>query len=159
MILSHPMALERPISELIRKAGVLIHTRPETTVKAAATTMSEHNVGSMVVIDDDRNPVGIFTERDLLNRVVAEGIDPETTPLSEVMTTDLVIISGDTARGRALTIMEENHIRHLPVADDDELVGIVSLRDLLSFEMKRREQEVEQLREYVYEKPYPAYPA
>lgn len=153
------MALERPISELIRKAGVLIHTRPETTVKAAATTMSEHNVGSMVVIDDDRNPVGIFTERDLLNRVVAEGIDPETTPLSEVMTTDLVIISGDTARGRALTIMEENHIRHLPVADDDELVGIVSLRDLLSFEMKRREQEVEQLREYVYEKPYPAYPA
>jgi CBS domain-containing protein len=153
------MAMERPISELIREAGVLIHTRPKTTVQAAATTMSEHNVGSIVVIDDDRNPVGIFTERDLLNRVVAEGIDPETTPLSEVMTTDLVIISGDTARGRALNIMQENHIRHLPVADDDELVGIVSLRDLLSFEMKRREQEVEQLREYVYEKPYPAYPA
>lgn len=153
------MAMERPISELIREAGVLIHTRPKTTVQAAVATMSEHNVGSIVVIDDDRNPVGIFTERDLLNRVVAKGIDPETTPLSEVMTTDLMIISGDTARGRALNIMKENHIRHLPVADGDELVGIVSLRDLLSFEMKRREQEVEQLREYVYEKPYPAYPA
>lgn len=152
------MALERPISELLRRSGVLIHTAPETSVQSAVETMTQHNIGSILVMEDSQDLVGIFSERDLLTRVVAQELDAETTPIRDVMTEDVIVVSGETSRKEALQIMQEQHIRHLPVADDDKLLGIVSQRDLLSFEQKMQEQEIEQLRRFVYDKPYPAYP-
>lgn len=152
------MALERPISELLDRAGVIIYTAPETTVKQAVATMSEHNIGSILVLEDQSDLVGIFSERDLMTRVVNEGLDPSETTVEEVMTGDVVVVSDETSRGEALQIMQDNHIRHLPVAGDETLYGIVSLRDLLTFEKEMQEQEIEQLRRYVYDKPYPAYP-
>jgi len=151
--------MKRPISELLKRSGVLIYTAPSTSVREAVATMSDHNIGSILVMENNQKLVGIFSERDLLNRVVNEDLDPAKTPIHEVMTPDVVVVSGETARSDALQIMQENHIRHLPIADDDKLYGIVSLRDLLSFEKELREQEVEQLRRFVYDKPYPSYPA
>ena len=150
--------MERPISELLRKRGVIVYTGPKTTVREAAGTMSQHNIGSIVVMDDNQNLLGIFTERDILNRVVAEDRNPAQTQIREVMTEDVIVVSGDTPRGDALNLMQEEHIRHLPVADEDELYGIVSLRDLLTFEREMQEFEIQQLREFVFEKPYPSYP-
>ncbi len=152
------MPTERPISELLRKRGVIVYTGPSTTVRDAVETMSNHNIGSIAVMDDDRNLTGIFTERDLLNRVVNEDHDPAETRIEDVMTEDVIVVSGDTSRSDALSLMEEEHIRHLPIADENELYGIVSLRDLLTFEREMQQFEIEQLREFVFEKPYPSYP-
>ncbi len=152
------MALERPISELLRRAGVLVYTAPETSVQSAAETMAQHNIGSILVMEDGEDLVGIFSERDLLTRVTAEGLDPTSTPIRDVMTKDVIVVSGETSRREALHIMQEQHIRHLPIADDEKLYGIVSLRDLLSFEQEMQKQEIEQLRRFVYDKPYPSYP-
>jgi CBS domain-containing protein len=120
--------------------------------------MAEHNIGSILVMQNGEDLVGIFSERDLLTRVTANGLDPETTPVREVMTEDVIVVSGETSRREALHIMQEQHIRHLPIADDEKLYGIVSLRDLLRFEQEMQEQEIEQLRRFVYDKPYPSYP-
>jgi CBS domain-containing protein len=152
------MSTERPISELLRKRGVIVYTGPATSVQEACETMSNHNIGSIAVMDGDRNLCGIFTERDLMNRVVTEGRDPSDTRIDEVMTEDVIVVSGDTSRSEALSLMQEEHIRHLPIADEDELYGIVSLRDLLTFEREMQQFEIEQLREFVFEKPYPSYP-
>jgi len=150
--------MQRPISELLERSGILIYTAPSTSVRDAVKTMAEHNVGSILVMKDNRDLVGIFTERDLMQRVVSEGLDPETTPIRDVMTKDVIVVSGDTSRSDALNLMNEKHLRHLPVADDDNLYGIVSLRDLLKFEQEMQQFEIDQLREFVYQKPYPSYP-
>jgi CBS domain-containing protein len=150
--------MERTISDLLRKRGVIVYTGPKTSVRDAVETMSEHNIGSMAVIDEDQNLLGIFTERDLMTRVVSEGLDPDATRIEEVMTEDVIVVSGDTSRSDALNLMQQEHIRHLPVADDEQLYGIVSLRDLLIFEHEQQKFENEQLREFVFEKPYPSYP-
>lgn len=103
--------------------------------------------------------LGIFTERDLLHRVVNENRNPATTPVREVMTEDVVVVSADTPRGDVIDLMNEKPFRHLPIAQDDQLVGVISLRDVLRFENRQQAFEIEQLREYVLEKPYhPTYP-
>ncbi|PEN15311.1 hypothetical protein CRI94_03265 [Longibacter salinarum] len=152
------MSLERPISELLERAGVVVYTSPTTTVQEAVATMSEHNIGSILILKDNEDLVGIFSERDLLTRVIDAGLDPASTPIEDVMTGDVIVVSDETSRGEALQIMHDNHIRHLPVADESNLYGVVSLRDLLQFEKEMQEQEIAQLRRLVLDKPYPSYP-
>lgn len=151
--------MERPVSELLKRSGVVIYTGPDTSVKDAVGIMSDRNVGSLLILEDNSDLVGIFTERDLLNRVVNEGRDPETTSIREVMTEDVIVISGDVSRRDVLNLMNDKHIRHVPIADEDKIYGVISLRDLLRFENEMKDFQIEQLREYVFEKPYPAYPA
>jgi CBS domain-containing protein len=150
--------MERPIAELLQHHGVIIHTSPESTVKHAVSIMAEHDIGSVLVFRNNTELLGIFTERDLLHRVVHAGLDPATTPLREVMTEDVVVVSADTPRGDVIDLMREEQFRHVPVAQDGQLVGVVSLRDALRFENRQQAFEIEQLREYVLEKPYPTYP-
>jgi len=151
-------SMQRPIAELIAHGGVLLHAAPTTSVRAAVALMTEHNVGALAVLSGGDTLEGIFTERDLLTRVVHESKDPATTPLREVMTADVVVATQDMERRHALHLMEEKHIRHLPVSDGDHLVGMVSMRDLLRFEEQVKDQQLQQMREYVQERPYPRYP-
>lgn len=152
------IGMERPISELLRHHGVIVHTSPESTVAQAVDIMAQHNIGSVLVFRENTELLGIFTERDLLHRVVNERRDPATTPVRDVMTEDVVVVSADTPRSDVVDLMNEKHFRHLPIAQDDQLVGVVSLRDVLRFENRQQAFEIEQLREYVLEKPYPTYP-
>ena len=152
------VSMERPISELLQRHGVIIHTSPESTVQHAVSIMAEHDIGSVLVFRNNTELLGIFTERDLLHRVVNAGLDPTTTPLREVMTEDVVVVSADTPRGDVIDLMREEQFRHVPIAQDGQLVGVVSLRDVLRFENRQQAFEIEQLREYVLEKPYPTYP-
>ena len=100
------------------------------TVYEAAHEMNRHRIGALVVESDDQ-VVGIFTERDLLRRVVAERRNPEETRVDEVMTVDVVCCSPSTTAEEARTAMRERRIRHLPVADEDgRLVGLISIGDL-----------------------------
>lgn len=100
------------------------------TVFEAALEMNRHRIGALVV-EHHGQVVGIFTERDLLRRVVAERRNPEETRVDEVMTEDVVCCSPETTAEEARTAMRERRIRHLPVAEDDNrLVGLISIGDL-----------------------------
>lgn len=134
---------------LSTKAVPLVHTcSPTTTVKAAANLMSVHRVGSLLVSEGDALR-GIFTERDVLMRVVAQGRDPDATPVADVMTTSLITISPETPIEEVERIMRENRIRHLPVLQGQKLVAMISIGDVLVFHAESRKHMVEQLTEYV----------
>jgi CBS domain-containing protein len=119
-----------------QKIGSLIERKklltapPDTTVSMAAKLMAGRKVGAVMVVAEQKL-VGIFTERDAVNRVIAQDRDVQTTPLAEVMTADPVTVGPDKSFGYALLMMHENGFRHLPVMEDGKLVGIVSARNAL----------------------------
>ena len=100
-----------------------------TTVFDAVKKMAEHNVGSLVVVDG-KKPVGIFTERDLLKRVVAPGKDPQKVTIADVMTKDIFTVEANDFIGNVQHSLSERRIRHAPVIDNGVLVGIISSTDL-----------------------------
>lgn len=141
--------MRRSVVDLLQSGGVLVYTSPVTTVAEAARRMAQHNIGSMLVIEHGRRLVGIFTERDLLQRVVVKNKDPETTKIGNVMTRDVIVVASDTPRDEVRQMMEKHHIRHIPVSDGHQILGVISLRDVLRFENAEKEFEIEQLREYI----------
>lgn len=108
----------------------LLTASPETTVRQAAKRMATKNVGAVMVVEGERL-VGIFTERDILTRVVAAERDPKTTQLAEVMTTSPMTVDPNRTFGAALLMMFENGFRHVPVVDEEKVIGIVSSRHAL----------------------------
>ena len=117
-----------------------------TTVKDAANLLKARRVGAVAVVEDEKL-IGIFTERDALFRVVAEGRDPQTTRLADVMTRDPQSIHPDKPFPDALRIMYEGRFRHVPVVEDGRPVGMISARDALGpeledfvYELLQREQ-------------------
>ncbi|KRP37673.1 MAG: hypothetical protein ABS34_01755 [Opitutaceae bacterium BACL24 MAG-120322-bin51] len=119
-----------------------------STVEAAVSEMNRQRVGSIIVKDAGR-VAGIFTERDVLTRVVAAGRDPKTTAVSEVMTTDYLSITKDTSVEDAMQMMTDKRVRHLPVFDDAQLLGLISIGDVTRWLLKVNEMEAENLRRYV----------
>jgi CBS domain-containing protein len=132
----------RPIRECIHRDEPL-SGRPEDSVFDAAARMAEHCCSS-ILICEDRKLRGIFTERDLLVRVVAAGLDPRKTTLGEVMTPDPDTIEGSTPVIEAIRRMDEFSYRHLPVMEDGKILGVVSLRDLPFTEVVAMAPELEQ---------------
>ena len=113
----------------------LVTTRSATTVAQAAQVMRAANVGAIMVVDDDRL-VGVFTERDALFRVVAQGLDSRATTMGEVMTRDPQTIAPDCHFLQALQMMHDGGFRHVPVVENGRLVGMVSARDALGPELE-----------------------
>ena len=130
----------RPISYIIANQ-TLVLASPRTRVSEAAVMMKQSNVGAVLVVEG-RHLAGIFTERDAVCRVIAAGLDPQQTPLGEVMTHKPQTIASDRPFGHALHIMYEGVFRHVPVVDRGELVGIVSARDALSADLAQFESDV-----------------
>ena len=114
-----------------------------TTVFAAARLMKKHHVGALMVVDGDRL-AGIFTERDIVFRVLAEGRDASTTRVSEVMTANPRTVDADKAVGHALMLMYDGGFRHVPVVDDGKPLGMISARDALGPELQEFELELVQ---------------
>ena len=108
---------------------------PETTVSEAARLMAKKNVGAVMVVEEERL-VGIFTERDVVIRVIAKGRDAQTTRLAEVMTAAPTTVDPDKTYGHALLMMHEHGFRHVPVIENGKPVGIVSARNALDPEME-----------------------
>lgn len=123
---------------------------PQTSVSRAAQLMSEGGIGAVLVVQDEQL-VGIFTERDAVFRVIARGMDATSTPLSSVMTASPQTISPEHSFGHALQLMHRHRIRHLPVIEGGRPIGIVSGRDALDPEME--EFAVEAQRREGYELP------
>ncbi len=122
------------ISEVMDRKRRLVAAR-ETSVARAAKLMAKKNVGAIMVVEDKRL-VGIFTERDAVFRVIAEGRDPRATRLDEVMTPQPATVTPEETFGRALLLMFEGGFRHVPVVKNGEPVGIVSSRSALDPDME-----------------------
>jgi CBS domain-containing protein len=118
------------------------------SVLDAATLMADEFVGSVVITDSSRI-VGIFTERDLMMRVVGKKRDPETVRIMDVMTTNVVTVSPKDTALTCLNLMKEHRCRHLLVFDDDEFVGVVSLRDMVALMIEEKEQLIAYLHQYI----------
>ena len=123
----------RLVREMIRSKGVFV-APPGISVVEAARRMQDGNVGALMVVEAGRL-VGIFTERDALFRVTAQGLDPRSTNIESVMTQAPITVGPDDTFGRALRLMLENGFRHVPVTIDGTPVGMVSARDALACEV------------------------
>ena len=123
-----------------------------SSVADAAREMAAHRIGAVPVVDGERL-VGIFSERDLLTRVVASGHDPSRTPVREVMTTELVVASTGESYEDCLRRMQHAGIRHLLVLRDGRLAGVLSLRDLLRLEADEKDETITLLNAYVHDVP------
>jgi CBS domain-containing protein len=121
------------LAELVkdRRADELIKLPAEASVAEAVALMVEREVGAVLAMTEDELVAGLFSERDLLVRVVAAGRDPQTTPLSMVMTRDVKFVTPDTPTEAALALMHLHRFRHLLVIDGPRVHGLVSMRDLV----------------------------
>lgn len=124
-------------------------TPPRTTISTAARLMKKHHVGALMVVEGGRL-TGIFTERDAVFRVLAEGRDPAVTHVSEVMTIKPRTIDPEKAVGHALMIMYDGGFRHVPVVEEGKPIGMISARDALGPELRAFESELVQ-REHIGE--------
>lgn len=131
-------------------AGDVVAAAPDDTVLAAAQLMTQRGIGGLVVKDGDAL-AGIFTERDILRRIVGGQRDPATTRVREVMTAPVLTVRADTNVSECRMLFTERRIRHLPVLDHDGSVcGVVTSGDVLAFEADEARSAVEHLESYVY---------
>ncbi len=135
---------------LSRKGTAVVSVAPGNTVLDAAHLMNEKGIGGVVVMQD-HTLVGIFTERDIMRRVVAAKRDPATTLVSDVMTSDCLTITADVQIAVCRAMMSTRRVRHLPVVHDGGLVGMVTSGDILAFEVAQAEAQIEQLEKYVFD--------
>jgi CBS domain-containing protein len=127
----------------------IVSIGPGARVIDAINLMLERRVGAALVLDGTK-PVGIFTERDVMAKVVAKRTDPETTPITALMTAPVELISSRATPTEALRIMVERHFRHLPVVDEaGHLVGMLSMRHLMRDQIRRLEDQVGALENYI----------
>jgi CBS domain-containing protein len=135
---------------LTNKGSQVVSVSKYATVLDAALLMNNHRIGAVVVIDQD-HVGGMFTERDILRRVVAERRDPATTRVEEVMTTEVMCCTLETTLEEARGSMKNRRIRHLPVVDGDHrLLGLISIGDLNAHQSTAQEQTIHLLHEYLY---------
>ncbi len=131
---------DRPMQEIIiRRAPVTLH--PEATVQQACAEMRDHRIGAVLVTDAAGRLLGIFTGRDAICRMLAEGRDPATTCLREVMTPNPETLGPRQRAIEALRLMRDSGFRHVPVVDGDQLLGIVSRGDFRAGEQLHLEDE------------------
>ena len=135
--------LNRTLRKIVEHQKTLAAAPPQTSVRESARLMKKMQIGALLVVEHGRL-VGIFTERDALARVLAEGRDPETTPLVEVMTLDPITVHPDQPFVMALHLMYENGFRHVPVAENGRPLGMVCARDALEVEEAEFEKTLRQ---------------
>lgn len=141
--------MNTPISALLeRKASVVHAVAPTTTVAEAVAEMNRHCVGSVVVLNGGRL-MGIFTERDVLQRVVGPGVDPRRARVADVMTTDVTTVDPSSSIEDAMALFTDRRCRHLPVVSEGRLVGIVSIGDATRWMVDTHRTECEHLKNYI----------
>jgi CBS domain-containing protein len=123
----------------------MVTAQPGETVAEVARRMRKADVGAVLVMAGE-TLTGLFSERDLLNRVVAEGLDPTTTQVADVATQDVVTASPDASLRQCADLLETRHVRHLPVVDGGRPIGIISARDFFAAATRDFEGLIEHLR-------------
>lgn len=147
----------KTIRPLLERRGLIV-ADVAATVAEASRIMKDHGIGALPVLDGNRL-AGIVTERDVVWRVVAAGLDPAAAPLRTVMSTDLVVADVGDSHQTCLHRMQQGHVRHLLVLDGGGLAGILSIRDLLAVELDERGETIQLLNAYVHDIPATLTPA
>jgi len=114
--------------------------------------MAEHNIGLVPVLSDDGKLLGVFSERDLVRRVIAKGLDLKSTIVDDIMTKDLILADASETHQECLKKMKDRGIRHILVIEKDKLLGILSVRDLLEIDIITQQETIEVLHNYIYSK-------
>jgi CBS domain-containing protein len=141
--------METPVSALLERKGSAVHAVTSTiTVAEAVAEMNKHRIGSIVIIDAGRI-VGIFTERDVLRRVVGADLDPKTTKVAAVMTKNIHTIPLDTTVEQTMVLFAEKRCRHLPVVDQGALKGLISIGDISRWVADSSRAEADHLKSYI----------
>ena len=141
----------RKLREIMR-AGFLFMVQRDATVREAVQVMTDNNVGIVLVLEGERL-VGVFSERDVVRRVVDRGLDPDRTSVGDVMTTEIVVGDPDEDYQSAMRKMDQASIRHLLVVKGAEMLSMISIRDLIRVDMQDKGEEIRFLREYLYQVP------
>jgi len=126
------------------------------TVISAAKMMAEKHIAALIVADADGNLIGILTERDLTQRVLAEGLDPNEVTVGEVMTDNPDTLSADDSARDALELMQSRKYRHLPVTEDGKCIAVVSIRDLYATVKSALEEDIRETEAFVFGDRYGA---
>jgi CBS domain-containing protein len=124
---------------------------PDTSVFDALKIMAEKDIGAMPVLDGTKL-VGIFSERDYARKVILKGKSSKSMPVSEIMSTDLILITPDQTTEQGLALMTSKHVRHLPVIQKEKLVGFISIGDLVKSIIDEQNQVIDKLGQYLGEK-------
>ncbi len=141
--------MNAPLTAILdRKGRNVFSVAPNVSVSDAVAEMNRHRVGSVLVLEGTRL-VGIFTERDVLRRVVGAGLDPKSTPLAAVMTTGVITITPESSVEETMVIFTEKRCRHLPVLDDGKLIGTISIGDITRWMADAHRAEAEHLKAYI----------
>ncbi|MBD3299467.1 MAG: CBS domain-containing protein [candidate division Zixibacteria bacterium] len=140
------------IRKIIDDKRSLYWISADDTVRQAVRAMVDYNVGALPVLDNGRL-VGVFSERDLMRRVIIEQLDMDAVKVSEVMSTKLVTANIDDDHKACLTTMSAANCRHLPIIDGTNLVAFLSSRDLLKVDAEGKDTEIQELKEMIYYVP------
>jgi len=142
-------AMETQLRTLLEnKPGAVLSASPEMTVAAAVAVLNARNVGALLVMNG-AELVGVFTERDVLRRVVGEHRDPDTTRVGDVMTRDLVVMRPSSTVQDAMTVVSERRFRHLPIVEEGKVVGVISAGDLNHWLIRNRDVDISELVDYI----------
>jgi len=139
------------VQDILAVKGSMVHTiDPSATVLAAIHYMNHHKLGALIVMNDGK-VMGIFTERDVLRRVLGEQREPNSTFVSEVMTTDVICVAPETDLDDVSSIMQQKRIRHIPVcAGEGRIRGMISIGDLNAYHSTNQEAHIHFLSDYIY---------
>lgn len=129
--------------------GRTVTINQDDTVYHALMLMANHNIGAVIVGDDEGQMVGIFTERDYARKVVLMGRTSLETRLSEIMTRDVLAINPETSLEECMSLMSRWHIRHLPVVQEGKMIDIVSMRDVVEAIISNREDTIQDLEKFI----------
>jgi len=133
---------------LENKGRNIISIQPEASVLDAIVLMADKGIGALVVTDNGQLK-GIVTERDYARKVILKGKASDTTPVADIMTTDVKTATSAMTVNKCMEMMTEIKCRHLPVVDDDELIGLISIGDLVAAIIRDQQEEIEQLESYI----------
>ncbi len=137
------------VKEVLKvKGNSVFSIAPETPVYFAVTVMAEHDVGALVVIKDKR-PIGMFSERDYARKVILKGKSSKEITVEEVMVRDVLYVSPEDSLDECMIIMTEKRIRHLPVLEENEMIGLISIGDVVKQIISDQEFKIRELEKYI----------
>ena len=139
----------KTISQFLDQSNRPIHSvGPNATIREALEIMAQHNIGALLVIDG-QTLVGIFSERDYARKVVLKGLSSNDAKVSEVMTSKVITINTKHSVDQCMQIMTDKHIRHLPIVNDSQVLGLISIGDVVREMIAYQKSMIEQLQSYI----------
>jgi CBS domain-containing protein len=134
---------------LKRKGGLIFSVPPEAPVLDAVKEMAERSVGALLVMKNDKL-LGVVSERDYARKVILKGRSSSETPVAQIMSFPVLTVRADQSVNECMRMMTENRVRHLPVVENDRVVGVLSIGDLVRAVLEEQQQTIAQLEQYIH---------